>query len=130
LLAVLGLAPQPEPARASLVDTAGIDVFDPAAHAELPRTDAARVLVLPADLDPLCAAETAAAWQAHGCTHLIATRLDLAPRLGALLAAADRGLTLALASLGAATGTAMTPLTPGFLARRLNRAPSRRHPDA
>lgn len=130
LLAVLGLAPHPDPMTASLVDTAGIDIFDPGSRAELPAGDAARVLVLPADLDPLVAAETAAAWRACGCTHLIATRLDLAPRLGALLAAADTGLVLTLASLSSATGAAMVPLSAPFLARRLARAPTRRHIDA
>lgn len=130
LLAVPGLAPHTDAASADIVDTAGIDIFDAAAHAELPRTGAARVLVLPADLDPACAAETARAWHGWGCTHLIATRLDLSPRLGALLAAADTGLVLALASLSGATGAAMLPLTPAFLARRLARAPSRRHLDA
>ena len=125
LLAVLGLYPHPDAMTASIVDTAGIDVFDPPSHAELPAIQATRVLVLPADLDPVSAAETAAAWRACGCTHLIATRLDLTLRLGALLAAADTGLVLTLASLSPATNVAMAPLTPGFLASRLARAPFR-----
>ncbi len=107
LLAVLGLAPHAEAASADIVDTAGIDVFDAAS-----------------------AAETARAWRGWGCTHLVATRLDLSPRLGSLLAAADAGLVLALASLSPATGAAMVPLTPAFLARRLASAPTRRHLDA
>lgn len=128
LLGVLGLEPHPAPATATLVDTAGVDVFDPASRAVLPAAPAARVLVLPADLDAELAAELARAWRAAGCTHLIATRLDLTPRLGALLAAAEAGrLTLALASLSPATGTAMAALTPAFVAHRLARAPARRH---
>jgi flagellar biosynthesis protein FlhF len=130
LLAVLGLAPHAEAATADIVDTAGIDIFDAASHAELPETRGAKVLVLPADLDPHSAAETASAWRGWGCTHLIATRLDLAPRLGAVLAAADTGLVLTLASASPATGAAMLPLTAAFLARRLVRAPSRKHVDA
>jgi flagellar biosynthesis protein FlhF len=130
LLAVLGLAPHAQAASADIVDSAGIDIFDAASHAELPDTPGTKVLVLPADLDPHSAAETAAAWRGWGCTHLIATRLDLAPRLGAVLAAADAGLVLTLASASPATGAAMRPLTPAFLARRLARAPSRRHNDA
>lgn len=130
LLAVLGLAPHDDAATAEIVDTAGIDIFDAASRAELPHTAATRVLVLPADLDPHSAAETAGAWRAWGCTHLLATRLDLTPRLGALLAAADTGLVLTLASLSAASGAAMTRLTAPFLARRLARAPSRRYFDA
>ena len=130
LLAVLGLAQHPDPMTANLVDTAGIDIFDRDSHGELPPGDGARVLVLPADLDPIAAAETAAAWRACGCTHLIATRLDLAPRLGGLLAAADTGLVLTLASLSPATGAAMVPLTAAFLARRLARISTRRHIDA
>ena len=130
LLAVLGLAPHAEAASADIVDTAGIDVFDAASRAELPKTDGARVLVLPADLDAASAAETARAWRGWGCTHLVATRLDLSPRLGSLLAAADAGLVLALASLSPATGAAMVPLTPAFLARRLASAPTRRRLDA
>ena len=130
LLAVLGLAPHADAASADIVDTAGIDVFDAASRAELPRTSATRVLVLPADLDAAAAAETARAWRGWGCTHLIATRLDLSPRLGSLLAAADTGLVVALASLSPMAGAAMVPLTPGFLARRLASAPARRLLDA
>ena len=130
LLCILGLTPHADPMTADIVDTAGIDVFDPISRTDLPDTDAARVLVLPADLDPPGAAETARAWRGCGCTHLIVTRLDLTQRLGSLLAAADSGLILTLASLSSATGVAMTPLTPTFLARRLARAPFRRHTDA
>jgi flagellar biosynthesis protein FlhF len=130
LLAVLGLAPHPDPTTADIIDTAGIDIFDRASHAELPELRATSVLVLPADLDSASAAETARCWREWGCTHLIATRLDLAPRMGALLAAADAGLVLTLGSLTPATGAAMTPLTAAFLARRLARAPTRRHQDA
>jgi flagellar biosynthesis protein FlhF len=130
LLAVLGLTAHQDPATAGIIDTAGIDIFDQASHAELPEARATRVLVLPADLDAASAGETARSWKAWGCTHLIATRLDLAPRMGALLAAADTGLVLTLASLSPATGAALEPLTAGFLARRLARAPTRRHQDA
>ena len=130
LLAVPGLAPHADAASADIVDTAGIDIFDAGARAELPRTSATRVLVLPADLDAPSAAETARAWRGWGCTHLLSTRLDLSPRLGSLLAAADTGLVLALASLSSATGAAMVPLTPEFLARRLASAPPRRLFDA
>lgn len=130
LLAVLGLAPHEDTLNANLIDTAGIDIFDPASHAELPRVHATKVLVLPSDLDARAAAETAAAWRTWGCTHLIATRLDLASRLGALVAAADTGLILTLASTSSTTGRAMTPLTPAFLAPRLARAPSRKHAHA
>lgn len=131
LLAVLGLVPQEAPAAATITDTEGVDIFAPCAEAGLPATTATRVLVLPADLDPATAAELARAWREAGCTHMIATRLDLTPRLGALLAAADAArLVLSLASLSPATGTAMTPLSPAFLARRLARAPVRRHLDA
>lgn len=131
LLAVLGTAPHPDPTTANLIDTEGVDIFDPAARSALPETAATRVLMLPADLDPVVAAELARAWHAAGCTHVIATRLDLTPRLGALLAAADAArLTLTLASLSPATGTAMMALTPAFIARRLARAPARRHLDA
>ncbi|MDE2334588.1 MAG: hypothetical protein KGK10_08630 [Rhodospirillales bacterium] len=130
LLRVLGLTVHPDPTTADIVDTAGSDIFDPASRRELPDTSATRVLVLPADLEPLGAAETARAWRDLGCTHLIATRLDLTSRLGSLLAAADTGLILTLASLGPATGAAMTPVTPSFIARRLSREPSRSRSDA
>ena len=84
-----------------LVDTPGCDPFDAAQMEELTALAAtaggAMVLVLPAGLDPAEAADQAQAYAASGARLLVATRLDLARRLGGILAAAaqrtcaDRG---------------------------------------
>jgi flagellar biosynthesis protein FlhF len=129
------------PAAPVLIDTAGIDPFDHthmetiaaliAAAAALP------VMVLPAGYDPLESAEQAAAFAAIGVCHFIPTRLDLARRLGAVVAAAIAGsMTLSEAGTGAGATDGLTPLTAEFLAARLSRMPvprtraTRKVPDA
>ena len=74
-----------------LIDTPGCDPFDPAQLEELSAlaatADAAMVLVLPAGLDAAEATDLARAYSAAGARLLVATRLDLAHRLGGILAA-------------------------------------------
>lgn len=107
-----------------ILDGAGGDPFDPAHRDELAAlaasTGARTVLVLPAGLCPAEAAELAAAYADVGASLLIATRLDLARRLGGILAAADAG-GLALTEGGTGPGAAddLAPLTPESLAERL-----------
>ena len=87
-----------------LVDTPGCDPFDPAQVEELAAlavtAGAAMVLVLPAGLDPAEATDQAQAYAASGARLLVATRLDLARRLGGVLAAASTGLALTEAGIG------------------------------
>ncbi|MBP0494493.1 hypothetical protein [Roseomonas indoligenes] len=112
------------PGQPLLLDTAGCDPFNPAQAEQLLAllrvTDAAPLLVLPAGLDSEEAMETARAFAALGARHLLPTRLDGARRLGGVLAAAFAG-PLALTEAGTGPGAAdgLTPLTPAWLAERL-----------
>ena len=115
-----------------LIDTAGIDPYDPD-QAEglrnLATTAAAHVaLVLPAGMDPSEAADLATAHADCGAVSMIATRLDLARRAGCVVAAAEAaGLMLTEAGIGAGAADGLTPLTPAWLAARLLRTESTRH---
>jgi flagellar biosynthesis protein FlhF len=109
-----------------LIDAAGADVFDRSQAEELAAiaavTGAKLALVLPAGLDPAEAAEVAAAYRELGASVLIATRLDIARRLGGIVAAAGVGLALTEAGTGPGVADGLTPLTPDLLARRLAEA--------
>ncbi len=78
------------------IDAAGADVFDRSQAEELAAiaavTGATLALVLPAGLDPAESAEVAAAYRELGASVLIATRLDIARRLGGIVAAAAADL--------------------------------------
>ncbi len=108
-----------------LIDTAGIDPFDPAAQAGITALAAAAAattaLELTAGLDPNEAADTASAFATAGATLLVATRLDVTRRIGGVLAAAhaggERRLTLAEAGIGPGAADGLVPLTPSLLAR-------------
>jgi len=106
-----------------LIDTPGLDPFDPCARdvlASLAATaGAAIVLALPAGLDPAEAQELADAFGQAGATLLIATRLDLCRRLGGVLAAASTGLIMTEAGVGSGAANGLRLLTPEFLADRL-----------
>jgi flagellar biosynthesis protein FlhF len=107
-----------------LIDAPGCDPFDPAQVEELAALAATAsamiVLVLPGGMDPAEAADLAAAYAAAGASQLVATRLDLARRLGGILAAAAAGrLALTEAGIGAGAADGLVPLTPAFLAERL-----------
>jgi flagellar biosynthesis protein FlhF len=113
-----------------LIDAPGLDPFDPAQRDEMTVlaevANAAVALVLPAGLDPAEAADLAQAHAAARATLLIATRLDLARRLGGVLAAADAGLAMTEAGIGPGVADGLTPMTASFLAHRLLRtAPTR-----
>jgi flagellar biosynthesis protein FlhF len=107
-----------------LIDAPGLDPFDRAQQDELRGLAAAAgatpVLVLPAGLDPGEAAELAQAHAALGATLMIATKLDLARRLGSVLSAASAGrLALTEAGVGPGVADGLIALTPGELAARL-----------
>ncbi len=119
----------PHPARPdpgggpALIDAPGLDPFDPAERAELAGLIAAAgavvALVLPAGLDPMEAADIAAAHAALGARLLVPTRLDRARRLGGVLTAATAGLALAEAGIGPGAADGLAPCTAGLLAARL-----------
>ena len=121
--------PRRQDGAAVLIDTGGIDPFSPAGHASVATLAAAAgsrtVLVLPAGLDSGEACDTAAAFKAAGATMLVATRLDVARRLGGILAAAETGLVLTEAGVGPGAADGLQPLTAKYLAGRLA-APKRR----
>jgi flagellar biosynthesis protein FlhF len=111
-----------------LIDTPGCDPFDPEQLEELTAlaatADAAVTLVLPAGLDPAEAADLAAAHAAAGASLLVATRLDLARRLGGVLTASASGqLALTEAGIGPNAADGLLPITPGWLAARLLATP-------
>lgn len=84
---------------------------------------AAMVLVLPAGLDPAEAADQARTFAALGARLLVATRLDMARRLGGILAAAGTGLALTEAGIGPGAADGLLPITPAWLAARLMTGP-------
>ena len=107
-----------------LIDAPGLDPFDPAQADELAglagSAHATPVLVLPAGLDPAESADLAHEFAVAGATALVATRVDLARRLGGVLAAAAAGpLALTEAGIGPGAADGLVPLTPDFLAARL-----------
>lgn len=114
-----------------ILDGPGTNPFDPAQRDELAAlagsTGARTVLVLPAGLCPAEAGEMGGAFAETGASFLIATRLDLARRLGGILAAADSG-GLALTEGGNGPGAAdgLVSITPESLADRLVAAAARR----
>ncbi len=119
-----------------LIDTPGADLFDDRQRDEIAALAASAAatiaLVLPAGIDPAESADCAAAFAAQGATLLVATRLDMARRLGGVLAAAQAGgLALAEAGIGPGAADGLTPMTPALLAGHLTRcgpqAPGRPH---
>ena len=113
------------PGQKVLVDMPGCDPFDPASarlmSALLAAAPGHAVLVLPAGLDAEEAAETARAFALLGCRYLLPTRLDSARRLGSVLSAAASGLALTEAGCGAEAASGLTPITPDWLAARLQK---------
>ena len=117
------------PAGPTLIDAPGLDPFNRADRDELAglgrHSGATPILVLPAGLDALEALDLAHAFAGLGAARLIATRLDVARRLGGILAAATR-LPLAEAGIGPAAPDGLVPFTPERLAQRLAVVPTRR----
>jgi flagellar biosynthesis protein FlhF len=110
-----------------LIDTPGANPFDPVQRDEMAALAATAgaivALVLPGGLDSAEAADLAVAFADIGASLLLPTRFDIVRRLGGVLAAAHAG-SLALVEAGVGPGAAdgLAPLTPAFLAERLQRA--------
>ena len=112
-----------------LIDAPGLDIFsasDRAALTEMRDASAAEIiLVLPAGLDVGEASEMATEYAALGTERMLATRLDVARRLGGIVEPAFRsGLVLTEGGTAAGAAGGLAPLTPPSLADRL-RAPAR-----
>jgi flagellar biosynthesis protein FlhF len=138
MLAPLQLEPEaaPEPRRLErligaagadliLIDSPGINPFRPAdlggLSQALEMSGALPVLVLDAGTGSADSADIAETFAALGSRWLLATKLDVARRLGGVLAAADAGLALAEAGIGPTIGRGLGALTPAGLARLLVR---------
>ena len=107
-----------------LIDTAGCDALAAdqaeALRALVAAAGADAVLVLPAGLDTAEAADIARGFAAAGARALLPTRLDIARRLGGVLAAAEAAaLPLTEAGIGAEVAGGLAPLDPAALAHRL-----------
>jgi flagellar biosynthesis protein FlhF len=107
-----------------LIDAPGLNPFDPEQDAELRDlasvSAANTVLVLQAGLDPAEAADVARAHAERGTKLLIATKLDLARRLGSVLSAARAGhMALTEAGIGPGVADGLIRLTQDELASRL-----------
>jgi flagellar biosynthesis protein FlhF len=115
----------------TLVDTAGLDPFDAAEREEIAAlaaaSGAAVALVIPAGMDAEEAADAADALAETGARHVVATRLDIARRVGAIPAAAHAGgLAIAEAGTGPGAADGLGALTAEALAARLLAAPAAR----
>jgi len=107
-----------------LVDTAGRNPFDAEdmqdLRAMLSAGEVEPVLVLPAGLDALEAADMAMAFKAVGVRRMLVTRLDMARRLGSVLAIAARArLSFCDASISSKVAEGLTALNPLALARMM-----------
>ena len=107
-----------------IVDTPGLDPFDPRALADIAAcagvAGAEAVLTLPAGLDATESAETAAVFAEIGAVGMIATKLDVTRRFGGILGAAQAsGLALIAAGIAPTIADGLRPLNPVALARLL-----------
>ncbi len=116
----------------TLIDLPGSDPFLSGERDELAAlasTAGGRIVaVLPAGLDPGEATDLAQAYVEAGARMLVATKLDLARRLGGILAAAEAGLALCEGGIGPGAADGLVPLTPELLASRLQLPQTHRHP--
>jgi len=110
--------------HAVLIDSGGINPFDAAETSALAAAaeavHAEPVLLVPAGGDANESAEIAEAFSAIGAGRMIATRVDLARRLGGLLSAAEAGrLAFAEVSVTPQIAEGLSPVNPIALARLL-----------
>lgn len=112
--------------RPTLIDTQGINPFDPAALEEIANlaeaSGAEPVLILAAGGDVQESAEIASAFAGVGVKRMIATRIDCARRLGGVLAAAAHPLALSEISLTPTIADGLEPAGPDLLAELLLKA--------
>lgn len=117
------LAEATAPGISLILDMPGINPFAPAetaALADLVRAARAEpVLILPGGLDAEDSQELAAGFAGMGARRMIVSRLDVARRLGGVLAAADAGLAFAGAGISPQIGRGVAMLSASGLARVL-----------
>jgi flagellar biosynthesis protein FlhF len=111
-----------------IIDTPGINPFNSrevdAINALAVAAGANTVLALPAGGDAVETTEIGAAFNLAGARHLLATRLDVSRRLGALIAAADAaGLAFCGATISASVAHGLYAMTSASLAQLILRDP-------
>jgi flagellar biosynthesis protein FlhF len=99
-----------------IIDTAGVNPFDPESIKMLARMIAAAecdpILVIPAGMDADESGEIARVFQMVGAKSMVSTRIDVARRLGSILSAAHwGGLNLAEVSNTAKVADGLSPLS-------------------
>lgn len=107
-----------------LIDSAGTNPFNDVEMEslnELVRSAQAEpVVVMPAGIDPMEAAEMACRFNILGPLRMLATRLDLSRRLGGVLAASEvSALSFSEVSISPHVADGLTPINPVSLARLL-----------
>ncbi len=107
-----------------LIDTSGTNPFSDVEMESLNEfvhaAEAEPVVVMPAGIDPMEAAEIACRFNVLGPQRLLATRLDLSRRLGGVLAAAQvAALSFSEVSISPHVADGLTPINPVSLARLL-----------
>ena len=105
-----------------VVDTAGRNPFDDGDMGDLKALiatgDVEPVLVVPAGLDAMEAADTGLAFRALGVRRMLITRLDIARRLGSILVAAHRArIAFCDGTIAPKVAEGLTALNPVALAR-------------
>ncbi|MEM7044333.1 MAG: hypothetical protein AAF543_16105 [Pseudomonadota bacterium] len=106
-----------------MIDSASVNPFDPADLGQVStmasRANAELLLVMPAGLCVADSAEIARNYAALGTTAMVATKVDIARRLGGILAAGEVGLRLTKAGISPTVGDGLCSLNAGGLARLL-----------
>lgn len=114
--------------RPVFIDTGGVNPFDLDALESLTylaaTADAEIVVVMEAGQIPADAEDAAALFTSIGAARVIFTRLDIARRMGALLAAGEAGLSYAHIAASPFIGSGLAPATPLRLARALLEDPA------
>jgi len=108
-----------------LIDSTSTNPFNPADLGEISalaaRAGAELLLVLPAGQGYADSAEIARSYAALGAKSMVVTKLDVAKRLGGVLAAAETGLAFTQAGVGPTIGDGLCALSADGVARLLLR---------
>lgn len=119
--------------RPVFVDTGAVNPFDLDALESLTylaaTADAEIIAVMEAGQIPADAEDAAALFTSIGAARVIFTRLDIARRMGALLAAGETGLSYAHIAASPFIGSGLAPATPLRLARALLEEPTEAGPE-
>ena len=119
--------------RPVFIDTGGVNPFDLDALESLTylaaTADAEIIAVMEAGQIPADAEDAAALFASIGAARVIFTRLDIARRMGALLAAGEAGFSYAHIAASPFIGSGLAPATPLRLARALLEDPTEDGPE-